>query len=87
MTTATFWDHQFSSSLEQWDLGDHLQLAVDEAAKYFGNLEGKELIDLGCGNGAASLFFSRLGARVISLDQSEVAISSSLLKNALTLQL
>jgi len=75
MTTTQFWDELFSKEGEEWVLDDFLQLAVSEAARHFGLLKGRRLIDLGCGNGATSLYFARLEASVISIDQSEVAIS------------
>jgi SAM-dependent methyltransferase len=37
---------------------------------------GKNLIDVGCGNGRDSLFFSRNGLNVTAIDESEVAIES-----------
>lgn len=42
-------------------------------AENFG-VEGHKLIELGCGNGRDSIFFSRLGAEVTAIDQCENAI-------------
>jgi 2-polyprenyl-3-methyl-5-hydroxy-6-metoxy-1,4-benzoquinol methylase len=39
---------------------------------FFQSIAG--IIDLGCGNGAASIFFASRGASVIALDQSAVAV-------------
>jgi 2-polyprenyl-3-methyl-5-hydroxy-6-metoxy-1,4-benzoquinol methylase len=75
VTTTQFWNDVFSHSGEALVMEEGLQLAANEAARYFGPLHGKRLIDLGCGEGATSLFFARRGAEVIGIDQSEVAIS------------
>ena len=37
-----------------------------------------DIVDLGCGNGRDTFFFSQLGYRVVGIDQSEVAIRSNL---------
>jgi len=37
---------------------------------------GRELIDLGCGNGRDSLFFARRGLRITALDNSQAAIDA-----------
>jgi ubiquinone/menaquinone biosynthesis C-methylase UbiE len=47
------------------------------ALKALGNLEGKHLLDLGCGPGESSLFFTQSGARVTAID-----ISSGMIKVA-----
>lgn len=50
--------------------------ALEDAASYFGDVAGKTLIDLGCGAGAASLFFARLGANITAVDNSQTAIGN-----------
>lgn len=47
-----------------------------DALAFFGDPAGKTLVDLGCGNGKASLVFAGLGARVIAVDSSSVAIEN-----------
>ena len=47
-----------------------------DALAFFGDPAGRTLVDLGCGDGRASLFFARLGARVIAVDSSSVAIEN-----------
>lgn len=75
-----FWDELFRVRSEE---GNRLVEMPDlecpvfhRAAEHFGNLKGKTLIDLGCGAGASSLFFASLGAEVISIDLSTVAITN-----------
>ena len=46
------------------------------AIQYFGDITGKKLLDLGCGDGRSSLFFAKRGAHVTAIDTSEVAIQN-----------
>jgi 2-polyprenyl-3-methyl-5-hydroxy-6-metoxy-1,4-benzoquinol methylase len=47
-----------------------------DSLAFFGDLAGRTLVDLGCGDGRASVFFARHGARVIAVDSSSVAIEN-----------
>ena len=78
--TAKFWnDHFLKKKRKGHDLvvipkgNDPVLL---RALEHFGDVKDKKLIDLGCGRGGASLFFAEHGAKVISLDFSEVAIEN-----------
>jgi 2-polyprenyl-3-methyl-5-hydroxy-6-metoxy-1,4-benzoquinol methylase len=80
MQAKEFWDNLFSkgqegsySRVEMPDLNDPI---LQKALKHFGNIQGKTVIDLGCGRGATSLFFEHYGANVISIDLSEMAINN-----------
>ncbi|MBN1521395.1 MAG: class I SAM-dependent methyltransferase [Candidatus Aureabacteria bacterium] len=46
------------------------------ALRSFGDLRGKRVLDIGCGNGLATFFFAKHGAKVVSIDTSEVAIKN-----------
>jgi cyclopropane fatty-acyl-phospholipid synthase-like methyltransferase len=80
MTTdaSEFWDRVFT----QGDRCEHSRIEMPDprnrelqrAYEHFGDLEGRTLIDVGSGRGASSLFFASKGARVISVDQSAVAV-------------
>ena len=70
-----FWNRVFANdgSIEQPALSDP---DLNNALQHFGDVQGKRVLDIGCGKGATSLFFARHGAQVISVDFSEVAIEN-----------
>jgi SAM-dependent methyltransferase len=49
---------------------------LSSAIEYFGDLENKKILDLGCGDGSTSLFFAERGADVTAIDISSVAIDN-----------
>lgn len=57
----------YSNPHELWDWR---QMSVMQ----LGDLEGKELLDYGCGMGEESIYFAKLGANVTSIDIAEVGI-------------
>ena len=80
MNSIEFWDKIFSqgqnskySCVEMPDLNDPI---LQTALRYFGEVKGKKIIDIGCGSGKASLFFAYHSLNVISIDSSEVAINN-----------
>lgn len=54
------------------DLSDWRQMS----SLLMGDIAGKQLLDFGCGMGEESIYLARLGAKVTSIDISEVGISS-----------
>lgn len=48
---------------------------MQAALAHFGDVRGKQLLDLGCGAGEYALAFAALGAEVTALDLSEVAVA------------
>jgi 2-polyprenyl-3-methyl-5-hydroxy-6-metoxy-1,4-benzoquinol methylase len=78
MSTATkFWNTQFASGDEYARVELRSPCAAERAAlAHFGNVRGKRVLDLGCGNGAASLTFAAEGADVVALDSSSTAIAN-----------
>ena len=79
-SAAEFWEYLFLqgsadpySTVEMPPPDDPILMA---ALRSFGNLEGKRLLDIGCGSGRASLFFASHGARVTSIDLSANAIDN-----------
>ncbi|MEO8078575.1 MAG: class I SAM-dependent methyltransferase [Acidobacteriota bacterium] len=78
MQATEFWDKRFSKgqqgSYSRVEMPDRADPVLRRALEHFGSVENMTLIDLGCGRGATSLFFASLGANVISIDSSSVAI-------------
>ena len=73
-----FWDNLFATGNDlkyrQVEFPDLNHPVLNAALLHFGSVKGRRVLDLGCGNGAASLFFAQQGAEVLSVDYSEVAI-------------
>jgi 2-polyprenyl-3-methyl-5-hydroxy-6-metoxy-1,4-benzoquinol methylase len=80
MTAVEHWDRQFSRGGSAGAGGVRKPNAahpyLDHALAHFGDVEGRTVVDIGCGRGQASLFFASHGAKVISVDTSEVAIGN-----------
>ena len=77
MDSTEFWNDIYAQSAAEGDslveLPNMTDPVLNRALTYFGDVRGHTLIDIGSGRGAASLFFASHGARVISIDLSEVA--------------
>jgi SAM-dependent methyltransferase len=72
MKTEDFWNKIYAANPTRTpEENDPVLLA---ALKHFGDVSGAKLLDLGCGDGSTSLFFAQKGAKVVSVDISEVAI-------------
>jgi 2-polyprenyl-3-methyl-5-hydroxy-6-metoxy-1,4-benzoquinol methylase len=80
MQAIEFWDNIFA----QGDRGSYSRVEPPDprnpillrAQRHFGDVRGRTLVDLGCGKGDCSLYFASLGAEVISVDLSAVAIGN-----------
>ena len=70
-SAVEFWDSQYE--LITVDLPDDVRRAVADAEKFFGDLRGKRVLDIGCGNGQTTLMLARAGAIVTGVDNSSVA--------------
>jgi len=73
-----FWDNIFAqgerSAYSRVEMPDRSNPILRRALRHFGDVRGRTLIDVGCGRGASSLYFASLGAEVISVDLSGVAV-------------
>jgi 2-polyprenyl-3-methyl-5-hydroxy-6-metoxy-1,4-benzoquinol methylase len=73
-----FWNRQFSQQRDR--APDDSRRTADRPAPYeralehFGDVRGRTVVDLGCGDGEASRFFAARGARVHAVDTSDVAV-------------
>lgn len=69
---SAFWDDVYTATRYAREPEMHI---VQPALARFGDVRGKTLVELGCGPGAASLFFAAQGANVIAVDVSAKAIN------------
>lgn len=69
-----FWDSVYSNA-KRFSREEILADPVlGDALRFFGNVQGKSVLDFGCGDGKASLFFALHGAQVVAVDTSPAAI-------------
>jgi 2-polyprenyl-3-methyl-5-hydroxy-6-metoxy-1,4-benzoquinol methylase len=75
--------HRFTAASP---LGDRLPTDVasygadipsEPALKLLGNLDGKRVLDLGCGAGHSSVAFAKQGAKVIAIDSSATQVAAA----------
>ncbi len=74
--TTAFWDHVYDVSGYSRELAPDVQRALERALEFFGPVQGRTVLDLGCGARATSLFWARAGAHVTAVDKSPVAIEA-----------
>jgi SAM-dependent methyltransferase len=82
-TARQHWEAVFSDGI-QGDYGsvhavqrdDPLFASLHAALAHFGDIRGKTVVDLGCGNGGTSLFFASHGAHVLATDLSQSAVTN-----------
>lgn len=69
-TADDFWNDQYAAG--KTAIGEDSVLRA--AAAYFGDVAGKVMLDIGCGDGGASMYFAGCGADVIAVDTSQAGI-------------
>ncbi len=78
MDAARFWDNIFAQgargAYSRVEMPHPASPILRRAVRHFGDVRGRRLIDVGCGSGAASLYFASLGADVTSVDLSAIAV-------------
>ena len=82
MTAVDHWDRRFSWGGDAGTGGvrkpSKAHPYLGHAHEHFGDIAGRTVIDIGCGRGEASLYFANQGAKVLSVDTSQVAIDNLL---------
>ena len=68
MDDKKYWDEYYSTHSNPANASTFAEFVIDRME------EGKNLIELGCGNGRDSLFFSKNGINVVGVDQVESEI-------------
>jgi cyclopropane fatty-acyl-phospholipid synthase-like methyltransferase len=71
--TEAFWQQRYAQAPATLDVPASHRI-LDRALAFFGDVAGKTIIDLGCGEGITSLYLARHGARVLAVDFSRPAV-------------
>jgi SAM-dependent methyltransferase len=74
-STVAFWDERFKGSDVQYASQGKLPNHLDKGVAFFGPVEGKRVLDIGCGLGENSIALARMGADVTAVDTSTVAVA------------
>src|SRR5262245_35779015 len=69
---APFWNHNFEHADHRPTSSE--QNALETGIAFFGDVQNKDVLDIGCGFGNNSIALARLGANVTAVDISQVAI-------------
>src|ERR1700730_1969123 len=72
--SASFWDEQYRNSGIHAPSDGEFWYYLDRGIAFFGPVNGKRVLDLGCGLGGNSIPLARMGASVTAIDTSEEAI-------------
>jgi 2-polyprenyl-3-methyl-5-hydroxy-6-metoxy-1,4-benzoquinol methylase len=71
-----FWEQKFEQFKPQIIKMDDKSFEFLETIK--DNLNGKEVLEIGCGNGSLSVYMAKMGANVTSIDNTENAVRNTL---------
>ena len=80
-STVTLWDHLWTQQ-EPFEITPDAFLATaSQSDKGFfdliGDVAGRKVLDIGCGNGFLSVYLARKGARVTAIDTSPAAVEAT----------
>ena len=76
----TFWDHEFQN--KSLELASTAEVSLEESKhpldrkfwSLIGDVRGLDILEIGCGLGHDTLRYAKMGARVVSIDISDVAV-------------
>jgi SAM-dependent methyltransferase len=71
-STLEFWNRHYLSGAP----GERTEPIMQAALAHFGDVQGKRILDVGCGTGSAAIFFAGHGARVVGIDISSVGVQT-----------
>jgi ubiquinone/menaquinone biosynthesis C-methylase UbiE len=78
-----FWDEKYSSpDISSIDVDSLILSGISPYGRklfesILGNFEGKEVLDLGCGDGALAVYMAKRGAKVTAIDISKNSITNT----------
>lgn len=76
------WDNASKEWIESLKINEiRTNILIPETLKILGDLNGKRILDLGCGEGGYSRLFASKGAIVVGVDYSEDLIGEALKQN------
>jgi 2-polyprenyl-3-methyl-5-hydroxy-6-metoxy-1,4-benzoquinol methylase len=71
--TEAFWERRYAQPPPLLEVPASHAI-IDRALAFFGDVSGRTVVDLGCGEGATSIYLARRGARLLAVDFSRPAV-------------
>jgi 2-polyprenyl-3-methyl-5-hydroxy-6-metoxy-1,4-benzoquinol methylase len=74
--SQAFWNRIYETTSYSHELDESTARALHSAREFFRPSRGARVLDIGCGAGAASIFWARTGADVTAIDSSPSAVNA-----------